>query len=341
MLWVIAFAGLTCIFLILLALVGGLWGFIGMGVWGFIGISYGNSLVYKRNEISLKRANGKKEKQYVTECNRKESNKNSNSFGEISENQHQEFVESLARSSDTSIDSSIDSTANPCWRSVPVQPIHISPFTLQICAPYLNAYQSQRVIKKQGTPIMDDKDVIPESDYCSQIQQGVQDQLLVQPTMILEMRLCEETGVIFGTVKYLNVPRDQRVKYPEEVCFRVTKLPNLQNKQLVYKTWWREYTSSLVNLTFRLSGMKSTDSMRIRLYGRYTGASSPPKEICYGERVIHMKDITFEMSSYTYDLFPKGSASTMDEKLKRVRRESGYSTQSLCNSNDDLCINPF
>jgi len=327
MLWFILVAGLTCILLILLSCFGGLL--------GFFGISDDSLLTYARNGIPLMRVNGKKEKLSLSA----RSLKDTNSSSEISENEHQEFVESL-RSVDTSGYGSCDSPATLYEIAVPVQPIPFSkfipssPYTF-ISLPFFVAYQSQRDFTKplmsimQSTSIIDDKDEFPESDHCS--EQGIQDQLSIIPNMVLEMRLCEKTGVILGMVKHLNIPRDQRLRYPEEVCFRVTKLPILQDKQLVYKTMWKEYTSSLVNLTFRLSGMKSTDSIRIRLYGRC--ASSAPKEICHGERVIHMKDISFGMSSCTHDLLPK-SKIIMEENIKRAGHESGYCTPSLTNSND-------
>ena len=153
---------------------------------------------------------------------------------------------------------------------------------------------------------------------------------MAKATMTVEMCRSEKGQTVIGSVKHLNIPRVQGVKVPAEVCFKVTKLPILHKKQQAYKTWWKKYDGSLLMLSFKLSGMKFTDSMRIRMYGRHR--FPVPREVCHGESVIQMRDMTSEMASYTYSFLPKGT--TLLINTDDVVTESGCSSQSPTSSTE-------
>ena len=150
-------------------------------------------------------------------------------------------------------------------------------------------------------------------------------ELLSDATMVLEMSLHEKSNCLLGLIKYLNIPQIQSKEYPTEVCFRFTKLPILHKKQMIFKTEWKKYTSSLMMLSFQMSQLKPSDSMRIRMYGKYKrGFGKKSQEVCHGECVVEMKDLTSEMVLYTHGFLPKGTTILWDDNNIV---DSGYSSQ--------------
>ena len=298
--------------------------FVAVVVWGFSVIIKECIKICKKNKNYSKvpndNVNGKvvdENGQYIAENDRNIFDEEEDLIYEKPKREDNELSEDFYKSTD----SLVDPSAYPYGKATPVQPMNSNQLNSSLDVPrscYISTLpispnpnsrkdRSKRIIKKRG----------------------FKDQLLSKATMVLEMYRCEKSDTVIGLVKNLNIPRIQGVEYPTEVCFRITKLPILHKKQLIYKTWWKKYTSSLLMLSFTLSEMKCTDSMRIRMYGKHKkGLLSQEK--CHGESVIHMKDLTSEMALYTYSFLPKGTTLIMDDK--NILSECGYISQSPCGS---------